>query len=444
MAGTITMTGLGSGMDVSGMIDALVKAKSSQQTALKSRAADTRAASTAISDIGSLLAKLKTSVDGLADPKSVQSYSASSSGIAVQASVTGAAGVGRYSVTVKSLAQAYRSYSDPAASVSTALGQSGTMSISVGTGTSGSIAISSTDTLSSIASKINEANLGVQATTFYDGSQFRLQVSGVNMGDKNAVTISGVDLGLNQAGNFKQQAQSAHVVIDDFDVYSDTNQITGAIPGVTLNLTDVTTSPVSIETKADPDQLKAKVQAMVDAYNAVIKKVQSTAGYGTTKASNAMLAADGTLRNLSSKMSSATMTVVDTGTSYSSLNSLGVSLTRDGLLTLDSGKFSAAVKANPEAVTKVLAGTAASDGIMDVMSDVVDAFNHSGTGLLANKRTTLDSNAKRLDDRAADEQDRLDNYRAMLEKQFQAMDSTVSSANSTSSYLTALSKSSSS
>jgi flagellar hook-associated protein 2 len=442
MAGTISMAGLGSGMDVSGMIDALVKAKSTQQSALNARVTDTRAASTAISDIGSLLAKLKTSVDALSDPTTVQGFSASSSGAAVQATVTGAAGTGRYAVTVDKLAQAYRSYSNPADSATTALGQVGTMSIAVGATTSGSVTIDSSDTLSSVARKINEANLGVQATTFYDGSQFRLQVSGANGGAENAVTISGLDLGLNEGTNLKQQAQSAHIIVDGFDVYSNSNQISGAVAGVTLTLTDVTTSPVNVETKTDPSALKTKAQAVVDAYNAVVKKVQSTAGYGSTKASNAMLAGDSLLRSLTSKMSSATTTVVDTGTSYSTLNSLGISLTRDGQLSLDSAKFTAAATANPDAVTKVLAGTSSKDGIMDVMSSVVDMFSHSGTGLLANKRTTMEANAKRMEARATKEQDRLDNYRAQLEKQFAAMDTAVSSSNSTSAYLTALSNSS--
>lgn len=442
MAGTITMAGLGSGMDVSAMIDALVNAKKSQQNALKTRATESKAASTAISDIAALLAKLKTSVDELADPSSIQSYSASSSGPAVQAAVTGAAGPGRYAVTVSALAQSYRSYSNPSSSASTALGHVGTMSIAIGGTHAGNVTIEASDSLSSIAQTITSANLGVQATTFYDGSQFRLQISGVNSGAENAVAISGIDLGLNDAGNLKQQAQSAHVVIDGFDVYSSTNRITGAVPGVTLTLTDVTTSPVNVETRADPEALKTRAQAVVDTYNAVVKKVQATAGYGTTKANNAQLAADSTLRSLTSKMSSATRTVVDTGTNYSTLNSLGLSLTRDGLLSLDSAKFGTAVQANPEAVTRILAGTASSDGIMDVMSGVVDMFNQTGTGLLSNKRTTLDATSKRLETRATEEQDRLDNYRALLERQFAAMDTSVSNSNGISSYLTAISNSS--
>ena len=314
------------------------------------------------------------------------------------------------------------------------------MTIQVGASTTGAVDIENSDSLNTIAKKINNANLGVQATTFYDGSQYRLQVSGVNAGAANEVTISGdITLGLNEEGNIKQLAQSAHAIIDGFDVYSESNQIIGAIPGVTLTLKEQTTSPVTVETKPDSDTLKTKAQAVVDAYNAVVKKVQSTAGYGATKASNEILAGDSTLRSLTARMSRATSTIVDTDSEYSTLNSIGISLTRDGQLTLDSAKFAKVVAVNPDAATKVLAGTASSDGIMDVMSDVVDLFNQGGTGLLTNKRTTLEANAKRMETRATREQDRLDTYRAQLEKQFSAMDTSVSTSNSISAYLSALS-----
>lgn len=438
MAGTVSLSGLASGMDVGSIIDALVTAQGTQQSALKSRITATKSASTAISDIGSLLSKLKTAVDVVADPQKAQGYAATSSNAAVSASITGAASAGRYSVAVKSLAQAYRAYSDPAASTSTALGQSGEMKIDVGDTRSGKVSIDTSDTLTSIAQKINAANLGVQATTFYDGSQYRLQVSGTDTGDDNRVTISGVELGLNGVNNKKQQAQDAHIVVDDFDVYSSTNKISGALPGVTLNLAEETTSAATVVIKSDPDALKTKLQAVVDAYNAVVGKVHSTAGYGSTTASNALLAGDSTLRSLTSRMSNAVTSVVDTGTTYQSLSSIGISITRDGTMSLDSSKFSTALSASPDAVTKLMAGTASTDGVMDVVSNVVDTFNNGNTGLLAGKRNMLNSNATRLQSRADEQQERLDNYRALLEKQFSAMEEAYSNANTVASYLSAL------
>lgn len=88
MAGTISMSGLASGMDVSGIIDALVNAASSPKTQLQNRLSLTNSASTSVSDIASYLSKLKTAVDALATPEKAQSYSATSSNTAISASIT--------------------------------------------------------------------------------------------------------------------------------------------------------------------------------------------------------------------------------------------------------------------------------------------------------------------------------------------------------------------
>jgi flagellar hook-associated protein 2 len=439
MAGTISMAGLASGMDVSGMIDALVKANGARQSALQTRMTDTKAASTAISDISTLLSKFKTSVDALSDSNNVRSYGATSSDTALQAAVTGAANAGKYSVEVKALAKEYRAYTNPVASGSTTLGQSGTMSIQIGAGDITNINISSNDTLDSISEKINKANIGVKAATFNDGSGVRLQLRGLDTGAGNEVSVTGLDLGLNEASNKKQQAQSAHLVIDGFDVYSKTNRVVGAVPGVTLTATKETTAPANLEVNTDASEIKSKIQAVVSAYNAVVGKVQSTAGSGSTKASNAMLAGDTTLRQLTSKMSSAIMTVVGTGTNIGTLNSIGVSLNKDGTLAFDESKLNKSLSTNPDAVMTVLAGTSSNDGVMDVMSHLVTAFTRTGDGFLTNKRTTLDATAKRLQDSINSEQDRLDNYRTQLEKQFQAMDDAMTAANATSQYLTKIS-----
>lgn len=436
MAGTISMAGLASGMDVAGIMDALVNARAIQQTAAKSRITSTKSAATAISDIGGLLGKLKTAVDAISDPDGAQGLSTTSSNAAVTASPAGTASTGRYAVTVASLAQSYRAYSSSQSSATGALGQEGTMNIAVGTAANASIAITPVDSLTSIADKINNAELGVHASTFYDGSQYRLQLNGTNTGADNDVTITNLDLGLN--ANVKQHAQDAHAIIDNYHVYSRSNQIVGAIPGVTLGLSDVTPTAAIVETKSNPDTLKTKLQAVVDAYNAVVNKVHSTSGYGSLKASVEALSGDSTLRSLTSGMSRAIMNQVDTGSSYSTLASIGVSLTRDGTLSLDSSKFGQAVGANPDAVTKILAGTSSGDGIMDTVSDFVDSYNRSGTGILATKATALSANVQRLQARVDEQQERLDAYRAQLEKQFAAMDAVLTSTSSVTSYLDAL------
>jgi len=275
---------------------------------------------------------------------------------------------------------------------------------------------------------------------FYDGSAYRLQVSGLDTGKDNALTFSqtGLDLGLNVAANTVQKAQNSIVNIDGFDVQRATNQVVGAIQGVTLALTATTTTPVDVTVAADSQGLATKIQSIVAAYNSVLSKVNTAAGKGSTKAGNSELASDSTLRGISNRLSTALQTVSGSG-KFNTLGSVGLSLQRDGTLALDATKLKAAVTADPGAVTALFAGSGGSNsGVMSTLSSAIKAYNQTGTGLLTLHQTDMQSRVKTMTDSVNREQDRLDRYQALLQKQFSAMDTTVTSNNSDMSYLSKL------
>jgi flagellar hook-associated protein 2 len=445
MAGTISMAGLGSGMDVSGIVDALVNAEGIQKIQLQNRLSLTSAASTSISDISSLLAKLKTASDALSTPERAQGYSVTSSSNAISASLTTTSSAARYSVNVEALSQEFRSYSNTFGSLSAAVGASdgSTMSISLGpagAATTTDISLNATDTLSTVVDKINSANIGVTASTLFDGSTYRLQLRSKESGAANEVHVSGFDMGLelNPADPLEQgqQAQNAHITVDGIDIYSSSNVVSGAIPGVTLTLSTETTSPVDVNIKSDSTALGTKIQTFIDAYNSVVKKIHTVAGYGSTDASVEMLAGNSTLRSLTSRMSSTLRSVVDSGNaSYTTLGSIGIATSQDGTLTLDNTKLSKAVSASPDAVARLFAGSTSTDGVMDLMSSLATTFNNGKDGLLTNQLNTIKSNITRLNARIDREDDRLTMYRERLEKQFNNMDNLISASNATLTYL---------
>lgn len=439
MAGTISMSGLGSGMDIDGIVTALVNAASIPETAMQNRLIQTNSASTSISDISSLLSKLKTTVDDLSTPEKAQSYSVSSSDSAINASISTTSSAARYSVDVKALAQEYRAYTGTFSSLTTAVAPStGQMSIKVGTNDAVKVDISSTDSLNTLVDKINSAGMGVTASTLFDGTNYRMQLRGVDSGANKTVLVTGTDLGL--GANTKQQAADAHLVVDGFDVYSHSNVVSGAIPGVTLTVSDTTDSAANVEIKSDASSVKTKVQSFIDAYNAVVKKVHTTSGYGSTAASETLLAGNSTLRSLTTTMSNTIRTPVNSGNSaYSTLYSLGIGTASDGTLTLDGTKFNKAVTASPEAVTKIFAGsTSSSNGVMDLMSSMVKSFTDSSKGILTNQLTNLKSGATRISSQISSFETRMTQYEARLRTQFANMDSLVSAANNTMTYLSKL------
>ncbi len=435
MTGTITFGGIGSGMDTEGIVTGLVQASSGTLNTLKNRANDTDSAVSTLSSISSMLSTLQKAVGALADSRDAASYSATSSNSAVAVTANGTAQPGAYSITVSKLAKEQRNYSSAFASSTTALAQSGTLNLQVGSASGVDVAISDSDTLEDIAAKINASGARVSAAIFNDGSEYRLQVRGLDTGAANTISFSGLDLGLG-AGQV-QGAQDAELQIDGFTVKRSTNQIAGAIQGVTLALTQESTSPINVTVASDPAATQKKLQAVVDAYNAVVNKVHASAGYGTMKAANSELSGDSALRSLTQRLSSTLLSRVSSGSQYDTLGSIGLSSNRDGTLTLDSSKLSAAITKDAAGVTAVLAGANGGDGVMDLMNTLVKDMT-AANGTIALRQDSLSSRAKSLRDQANREQDRLDRYAESLRKQFTSMDSAVASNQALLSYLFSL------
>ena len=437
MAGTISFGGVGSGLDTESIVNGLVTASQGPINALKQKQTDTTAANTSLSAIGTLLGKLQTALEAVDETREVGSYAATSSSTAVAVSANGSALPGSYQISVNSLASEQRSYSDAQTSATTPLGLSGQLGISLGGATAMTFSLASGDTLEDIASKINSSGLRVSASVINDGSQYRLQVRGLDTCAANSIGFSGTTLGLDQAANTRQAAADSQIAIDGFNINRPTNQVVGAIPGVTLNLTatTATNSPVTVQVASDPNGLKNKLNAIVTAYNGVVDAVHSAAGFGTAKASVTALAGDSMLRSLTNRMSDAVGTMVGSGR-YNTLGTLGVRLDASGHMSLDEDKLATALQADPNAVANVIAGPTSGSGAVDVLRDVVKAFDQSGTGIFASRETSLTSSAKGLGARIDTEQARLDDYAAQLRAQFTALDTTMSSANQSMSYLT--------
>jgi flagellar hook-associated protein 2 len=439
MAGTISFGGIGSGMDTEGIVTALVGVEREGQKALQSKLTATNSSVSNLSSVSSLLSKLKAASDALDTTAEVGSYKATSSNAAIVASASGLATPGKYSFTVDKLAKEQRTYSNTIASVGTALNQGGTLRLGAGTTAVTDIAISSSDTIDDVIGKINSAGQRVTASSFYDGQSYRIQLRGQDTGAANALSITeiGTSFGFDVAANTVQNAQDAEVKLDGFTIKSATNQVTGAIRGVTLALTNTSTDPINVTIDNDPDSLKTKLNTLVDTYNQVISKVKELGGTTSVKPKDSLLAGDSTLRSITTRLSSALQTVIGGSSAYKTLGSVGLSIDRSGKLSLDSTKFDKAVAADSAGVTKLLSGVdGGAQGVMDIVSSAVDDFTRLGTGRLVTRSDALSSTTKRLQSRIDNEESRINRYADKLRKQFTQMDQQVATYKSQSTYLT--------
>jgi flagellar hook-associated protein 2 len=436
MAGSVSFGGIGSGIDTESIIKGLSAAATAGLSTIKTQSSQVKSAVSAISDIGSLLGKLKSASEALDTERETGSYKASSSSSAITASANGSATPGRYAIKVNQLASEQRTYSNEQTSDTAALNLTYNLGIKIGSGTEQTVNITATDSLSSIAGKINGLGSRVSASVVFTDNKYALQVRGLDTGKDNAITFTNGDpLGLSLTDNTKQKALDSELEVDGFKITRPTNQISSVIPGVTLAVTQKTTDAVTVSVDSDPDGLKSKLTDFVNAYNAVVNRVHSEAGFGSQKANNVVLAGDSTLRNITSRLSTAITTPVGSTTSGDSLASIGIKLASNGTLSLDGAALDKALQSNPSRVLKVIAGNDSTSGVMDVMRDLAAGFTQTGTGVIGTKTDALNNRAKTLDKRIETEQARIDQQAEMLRKQFTQMDSTVAGNNSLVTYL---------
>ena len=432
---TVTLTGLASGIDTTSIVQQLVSADSGTLTSLQQESTNTSGANTTVSAVGTALAALSTAASALSDATANGSFTATSTDTSVSVTTDSTAQPGAYSVQVNSVAQAQRTYSASFASDTAALNQAGSFTIGIGTGTPATINVTAADSLQTIATKINDAGLQVAASIFNDGTTSRLQIRGLQTGAANDLkfTESGTSLDLNgtgatpTSGKTVQHAQDSSVTIDGFNVTRPTNQISGAITGLTFQVTNLTTSPAMINVAADSSGLSTKLNAVVTAYNSIVTKVHSATGYGTAAASNTKLAGDPTLRSVTSKLASDMEATSTQSGSLTSLADIGLTLQEDGSLALDSTKLSSAFATDPLSVQKLLGRlhNATKGGLLANLNDDVTAMTQSG-GIIPNEENEFTSEVTDLTTRISDEQDRLNNYQTQLQQQFSAMETTYS------------------
>jgi flagellar hook-associated protein 2 len=436
MSNAINLAALGlGGIDPTGLISSLVSIQQQPLAQASSQQQRVQSAQTTLSNFSTTMSALKAAAVALSDPAGFTSMKATSGDPSIVATASATAAPGQWSLSVSAIAQEQRTLSNGTASSTTALGISGNLGITLGNGTPTTISIASTDTLSNIAGKMATSGLRVQSSLVYDGSKYHLLVAGLDSGQANAITFndsglttSGYSLGLSTPANRIQTAQDASLTVGGIVVTSATNQIANAIPGVTLAVTQPTTSPATIRIASDPTAIQQKIQSFVTAYNAVVTGGHTAAGFGTTKASNTLLQGDQAIRSSLGQLGTFMGELVPgTSGAYTTLGSVGIGLGNDGTLSLDSTKLASALSADPTSVARLFVTDPAtgSTGIMANIGTAIDAMTTGAGAPLQAEQDAFLNRVKDLSGQISRLADQSTAYQAALQTTFAQMNATL-------------------
>lgn len=447
MSSPITFSGFNN-IDFNTVLTALMAQASQPLTALQTQQSNVQAQSTTYGTLATQLSTLNDAALALGPTGNVTTSSATSSdSSAVSATIGSGATAGEYDVVVKQLAKA-----QVTASASTAPDADTTV---VATG--GSIVIGGTTvtiagsvTLQQLASQINAtAGTGVTASVVQSGaSAFRLVLTGQATGASHAFTITNALTGgagvtftdTNSDGvsgdstaDNAQQALNADFFVNNVEVVSDTNTVSAAIPGVTLQLSrQDPTATIAVNVAADGASLQSSLQAFVSAYNTfqsfVTSQQQAAAGGDHTSIGHESL-----FRGLTQQLSSSLRGTYGSGV-FQHLAEIGVEFTQTGTLQLNTATFNAAIAQNPGAVQSLVAGAS---NAFDSVSSTITQYTQSN-GLISIAQQALNTQVSQLGSQITAMQNRLNIERATLQQQFTAADTAISTLQSQSTSLGSL------
>ncbi|WP_240125286.1 flagellar filament capping protein FliD [Thermomonas alba] len=433
---TITSAGIGSGLDVVGLVSQLVAAeRAPADKRLTTAETSVKAQLSAFGQLKSALSGLESALSKLTGNGALPGRKATpQDGAGFTASASSSAVLGTYSISVEQLASAHKLRSAFAAS-NTQIGY-GTLTFQVGSGTPFDVTIDSgKGTLADIRDAINsQAGGKVLATLVRGDSGDALVLTSGTQGSAGALTISasggngGLAVLATSGGTLTQvaAAQDAQVVVDGVTRTSSSNTLTDLIDGVSLTLTKANPGqPYSLKVESDASTLKASVLGFVSAYNAALSTIRTQSAAGGDGKTAGPLSGDATARSMMQSLRSAV------GNHYAELNAIGLSTAVDGSLSLDGSKFDAAISGNPQAVKNLLGDDAA---FGKAMRDILHNFN-GAQGLLDVRNQDLNKRLKSISDQRATLDDRMARLEASYRQQFAALDALMAQMQGTSTYI---------
>ncbi len=448
---TISTPGLGSGLNIGGIVDSLASINDKQVSLLKSQASTTQAKLSSFGLLKSYVGNLRDIAARLADTSYwTQSTASSSDSASVGVSANAGAPSGSYSVKVSQLAQPQILASGAFASNSTAVG-TGQIKIAFADGTKSPLEIditSANNTLDGVKDAINAANKGVSATVVRDASGARLMLSAGSTGTDGAMTVTVVDDDGNNTDasglsllayppvadadpdkaklqmKQTQEALNAKASVNGLDIESATNTLSNVLDGASLTLSRATTAAVTVKVGPDTATLKKAVGDFAAAYNDISKYISQQTKYDETKKTAGALQADRPTLTLQSNLRSLVTGFSSASNAYGRLSDIGLELQKDGTLKVNDTKLSKAFAEKPAEVAKLFTATSSDPNAQGfaarakTMGDTLLV----GEGALASRTKSLQDTIKRNEKQQEALTARTEATRQRLLKQYNALD----------------------
>lgn len=425
MAG-LSSPGIGSGLDINGIITQLMTLERRPLVALQTRQIELKTQVSAYGNLQSALAGFQSAMEALNEPSKFKVFSAVSSETKVlTATAASDAAKGQFSLEVTRIAENHRMATAGAYSETDTFGLPGdTVTIQVGADAF-TVDIGE-KTLAGIRDAINAAsdNKGVTASLIKDDTGSRLVLSANATGSTSALQLSysGVDpLALTTlnadrdgSGGFTAADLDAALMLEGlYSVTSASNTVSDVIQGVTLTLKESGTTTLKVD--RDTGAVQTAIQSFAKAYNGVVQTIAKLR-------SQALRGDSAGLINIESQMRAALNTATSVSGKFSLPFQLGISTQRDGTLSVDTTVLGKALETDFDGVAAMFSD--AENGLAVRLKRFADGYLGAG-GILDGRTESLNAEDRRIEIRKAQIEARLIAREQALVRQYAALDAMV-------------------
>lgn len=472
----ISSTGIGSGLDVTSIISQLVALEKVPLTKLETQATTIQSKLTTMGTIKSQVSSLSDAAFKLTlDSSWNTSTVTSSNSTAVTGTATGTTAVSSISVAVSQLAKA-QTVSSAAIGSTESVG-TGTLTIDLGTWDYGTVMtplvppvfgtpsktvsvniLAGEDSLASIAAAINNAGAGVVAdivtdttgqrlairsSTTGEASGFRVKVTGdSDADDVNNTGLSrlafdpGTVPAYGMAGNAYSKAQNALATVNSIAISSASNTVTGAVSGLTLQLSTVTTTDVTIQVATDQAAIKKNIDEFVTAYNALNTTLSDATKYDAETKTAGIFQGDTVAVGLKNALISL-LGSTSTGSTLSRLSDAGLELQAGGALKVNNSKLTTAFSDldNLKKLFKTDNQSPLTNGFALKMKDFARGLLATD-GMVTTKTNSLDVAVSRNTKEQDKVNDRIVSVTARLKKTYSLLDAQMANLTALNTYIT--------
>ena len=296
----------------------------------------------------------------------------------------------------------------------------------------------SNDTLNTLASSISDQSTqngwGVTASVVQDSNGYHLEIHSQAAGAAGVLAFTSNDTILTPVANPATSLDfvapvggaNATFTIDGIPFSSTSNTVSGALPGVTLNLVSAEpTVPLQLAVGPDISQASTAINVFVVAYNTLITAINHQFAVDPATHQQGPLGSDGSLRSLQSSLLSDASYSPKDSSGLVNLHSLGISMNDDGTLTVDNSTLNSKLTADPAALINFFQNS--STGFAHNFSADLTKLTSSVDGVLSLELAQNSTEQSNLTDQISNFNDRLASRRLQLIAEFSQVNAALQS-----------------